>query len=325
MASFLLYPIILVSEMRQYLKYSVFLFGMLSVIACTERLDLTTPLDSRLVVEGLITNEPGPYYIRLMLSKNKLSFNYMTDTAYHQTSGFKSIIDALVIVSDNSGLSDTLIYPPDDLPWYFRDSTGNILDTFSNSNLFAHKIGYYQTTKIKGTIRNTYNLKIIWNKKEYHASCYMPSLPAVDSINYKLDPGLPGKSSFFVPHIYFKDPPNEKNYYLFEFGGMAWGYSVLNDEFLNGYVNGLDVFKGETSDWWINSYPWAGEDYIIHMYSITEEGYNYYKALISQFKNDGGSYSPSPASPPTNIDNGALGFFRASAVNVIKGRMPNEY
>jgi len=87
----------------------------------------------------------------------------------------------------------------------------------------------------------------------------------------------------------------------------------------------LDVFKGETAEWWINSYPRLDDEYRIRMYSITEEGYNYYKALIAQFKNDGGTYSPAPASPPTNIDNGGLGFFRASAVNVIRGKMPREY
>ena len=71
----------------------------------------------------------------------------------------------------------------------------------------------------------------------------------------------------------------------------------------------------------MNAYPYVSEDgnlywdYFIEMHSITKEAYDYYKALIQQFKTDGGGYSPSPASPPTNLDNGALGFFRASAVN----------
>jgi hypothetical protein len=65
-----------------------------------------------------------------------------------------------------------------------------------------------------------------------------------------------------------------------------------------------------------------GSDFEIKMYSVTKEAYDFYKALISQFRNDGGVYSPTPASAPTNIDNNALGFFRASAVNVIKGKVP---
>jgi hypothetical protein len=36
--------------------------------------------------------------------------------------------------------------------------------------------------------------------------------------------------------------------------------------------------------------------------------------LLKQFKNDGGAYQPSPSSPPTNMSNGALGYFRASAI-----------
>ena len=49
--------------------------------------------------------------------------------------------------------------------------------------------------------------------------------------------------------------------------------------------------------------------------TLTKEAYEYNRALIQQFRTDGGGYSPSPASPPTNLDNGALGFFRTSAVN----------
>ena len=67
-------------------------------------------------------------------------------------------------------------------------------------------------------------------------------------------------------------------------------------------------------------------DYFIEMHSLTKEGYDYYKVLIQMFKTDGGGYSPSPASPPTNMDNGALGFFRASAVNRVdfKAQLPDQ-
>lgn len=82
----------------------------------------------------------------------------------------------------------------------------------------------------------------------------------------------------------------------------------------------MDVCKGVAPDYWMTAYPnvFDGklhDDYFIEMHSLTKEAYEYYKALIQQFRTDGGGYSPSPASPPTNLDNGALGFFRASAVN----------
>ena len=109
-----------------------------------------------------------------------------------------------------------------------------------------------------------------------------------------------------------------KNYYLFitPEDNYGWAYSILNDEYLKSYVNGLDVCKGESPDYWLTNYPYDYMDsYYIEMHSLTKEGYDYYRALIQQFRTDGGGYSPSPASPPTNLDNGALGFFRASAYN----------
>jgi hypothetical protein len=77
----------------------------------------------------------------------------------------------------------------------------------------------------------------------------------------------------------------------------------------------LDVCKGVSPDYWRNAYPQSISGYYIEMHSLTKEAYEFYQSLLQQFRTDGGGYSPSPASPPTNMDNGALGFFRASAVS----------
>jgi hypothetical protein len=53
------------------------------------------------------------------------------------------------------------------------------------------------------------------------------------------------------------------------------------------------------------------------MLSLSEYAFKYYEALLKQFENDGGAYSPTPASPPTNLTGNALGYFRASAVSEI--------
>jgi len=58
----------------------------------------------------------------------------------------------------------------------------------------------------------------------------------------------------------------------------------------------------------------TGDSIHVTMSSLSSNAYNYYKNLIEQFENDGGAYKPTPASPPTNISNGGLGFFRASSV-----------
>jgi hypothetical protein len=47
------------------------------------------------------------------------------------------------------------------------------------------------------------------------------------------------------------------------------------------------------------------------MYSVTKEIYEFYKALLNQFNNDGGAYAPTPTQPQGNITGGAIGLFRA--------------
>jgi hypothetical protein len=73
--------------------------------------------------------------------------------------------------------------------------------------------------------------------------------------------------------------------------------------------------------YWLNGY-FKGGPYYITMQSLTSEAYNYYTVLMNQFKTDGGTYKPTPASPVSNISNGALGFFRASSTTVFKGMLP---
>ena len=145
----------------------------------------------------------------------------------------------------------------------------------------------------------------------------MPSVPSIDSVHFVFTKGDIGKGDYYIPLIYFEQLKNEHNYYLFVTQGnnRVWPYSILNGAYLKEYVNGLDVFKGESVDYWMTAYPDITNDYFIEMHSLTEEAYQFYKALLQQFRNDGGMYSPSPGSPLGNIDNGALGFFKVSAVN----------
>jgi len=282
-------------------------------------------IQTRLVVDGTITNQPGPYLVRL--TKSRLNSHIETyignkdDTMYNYRfpyDGTVSVQDAEVFITDkNTSFTDTLVKCPAGT-WYHQEATNNypawsVFEVADTSII----MGFYKTTRLKGIPGHTYALTIKWQNQEYHAETIMPPVPLLDSVQFKLVQGDIGKDNHNIPLIYFKEPQNERNYYLFKTQAVyGWPYSILSDEYLKSYVNGLDVCKGVTPDYWLTNYPYDHTDYyFIEMHSITKEGYEYYKALIQQFKTDGGGYSPSPASPPTNLDNGALGFFRASAVN----------
>ena len=288
------------------------------ITSCTEVMDLNLPKDTRPVVEGLVTNEAGPYYIRLTESRNLLYYHRKDDPNYEfypELSGAEPITNATLVISSSDGEVDTLTACVDSLSNY---------DPSVVENRYAISHGYYQTNKLKGETGITYSLKILWKNKEYHASGTMLNVPEIDSVSFVRVKAEEGKDDYYIPKIYFDDPEHERNYYLFKFtdNNSVWGYSVLSDEFLGGYVNGLDVFKGQSANSWVSAYPMSGEKFVIKMYSLEEDGFKFYKAIIDQFNNDGGTYSPAPTSPPTNIDNGGLGFFRASAVTSITSMTP---
>jgi len=296
-------------------KIFIFIFFCSTTISCVDNYDIKIKSDqSRLVVNGAITNQKEPYMIFLTKSLAQMSFN-----GYESTENIESINDAEIYITDiNESVTDTLVKY-----WSkkrFMPDNAEELYIYPSDSIYYY--GRYQTTKLKGIPGHTYSLTIKWQNKEYHAISYMPPVPAIDSVQFNFTKGAIGKEDYNIPLLYFKEPQNERNYYLFITPGSdrVWPYSILSDEYLKEYVNGLDVCKGIAPDYWMTAYPyvWDGKlafDYFIEMHSLTKEAYEYYKALLQQFRTDGGGYSPSPASPPTNLDNGALGFFRASAVN----------
>jgi|APCry1669188910_1035180.scaffolds.fasta_scaffold04364_2 Domain of unknown function (DUF4249) len=304
--------------------FIAFIF-LIVAYSCTKEYDLQIKSNQAgIVVDGTITNQKGPYLIRLTKSRFKLHFEQRanaSDTSYSYTTsddGVIAIQDAEVYITDkNTSFTDTLEKCPTGKWVHYKDPNSDFVKSYFFVADTSIIMGYYKTTKIKGIPGHTYALTIKWENQEYHAESYMPIVPALDSVQFKLVKGDIGKDDHNIPLIYFKEPLNERNYYLFKTQAVyGWPYSILSDEYLGSYVNGLDVCKGVTPDYWLTNYPYDHTgSYFIEIHSITREAYEYYKALIQQFKTDGGGYSPSPASPPTNLDNGALGFFRASAVN----------
>lgn len=319
------------------MKY-ILIFIVLAILipSCIEDFDLNLPeAEPRLVVDGLITNKPGPYYIRLTKSK----VINITSSWYSNTESVDPVSDAVVVISDNTGQKDTLKYLSwDELEYTYdyrygyikliKDAAGNVIDSIVLADPFDYnKQGFYKTSHLKGIPGTTYFLNVKYKEKEFVASAYMAPVPAIDSIGYLLKKSeIVGKSDKYFPLLYFKEPQGIKNYYLIQlqnanfsrigYGNSTWQFSILSDTFLEPYVNGFNVSTGYSPSG-ENYYPiyGVGDSIYVALSSLSKEGNDFYKNLIDQFGNDGGAYKPTPASPPTNISNGGLGLFRASAVS----------
>ncbi len=311
------------------LKYH-FIFIFLPVaIACTEDFDLNlSGQEPKLIIDAMITNGEAPYFVRLTLSKEAFdkTYEYEDSTGLIINHSFKPVTDAQIIISDNQGNVDTLVsdyaerydysYNPETQTW---DSTLYI------DNERGLK-GYYRTQTLHGKAGHTYSLLVKWQGEEYTSLCTMPPCPKIDSISYEYISGEEGKYNYYLPYIWFKDNPDTKDYYLFKTygGGGVWSRSILSDEFIQNEVTGLNVFQGESHDWWRNGYPMPGSYYRIEMYAITKEIYEYYEALIAQFRSDGGIYTPTPTSPASNITKHSQGYFSAAGFRYVEEMLPLE-
>ncbi len=318
---------------------TLILLSILLLYSCTKEINLGLDgAPKRLVIEGNIYNTPGPYIIRLTLSNPALE----NHTGQGGIDYVEAVKNATVIISDETGIIDTLQPSPDTLrrfAKFYRNR--NKLDSFYrvDANYFNGERGFYQTTKIIGTSGRTYSLRVLYNNKEYNASAYMPTVPTLDSVKFKVRPGIKDNITYKVPTLYFREDINIDNYY-WTFSDFSVNdrrtsapiisstreilpFSIFDDRFLQPYVNGIysdfTYARNATQGDIIRHYGF------VYLCSLTQQHYNFLKLIIDQVESDGGTYKPTPSSPLTNISNNGLGYFGASAISRVFVFDPDFY
>ncbi|MGV3540815.1 MAG: DUF4249 domain-containing protein [Rufibacter sp.] len=293
------------------IQWAVKVLAFFILAGCTDEIEMPEVASGeKLVVDAWITTQPGPYQIKLTrtLKFNELPFeDYNT---YGSGMDRIGVADAQVTISDDTGFTEVL-------------------------QKESHNTYGYVTSNLVPKPGRTYFLKIVHKGKEYTATAYMPPVPAIEKTSYFFRPTeIEGKFDQYVPLVFFHEPQHEKNYYLFKYCGAGgcgtinsgysnsrvWNVSIMNDDLMPPYLNGLSVDDGQSvsgSDFYLS----RGTN-TVQMYSLTKEAYLFYESLIRQFQNDGGTYQPAPASAPSNISNGALGFFGAAAVSEANVEIP---
>jgi hypothetical protein len=226
----------------------------------------------QVVIEGLVTNQNQPQVVKV---KKTRSFYSQEDQEY--------ISDALVIISDDAGNTNTLVHI---------------------------EKGLYESNFV-GVVGRTYTLQVSTEGKTYEASSIMNPLTKIDSLVSVYN----DKESFIKKIGYYislnaAEPQNTKDYYLWKFyrnGKLENGPEdiiIIDDEMLADNLNGLEapyVFE-------------LGDTVRVEMFSLTEPAYKFYNSLNNNLNNEGGFFSSPPANPPSNINNGALGLFQVSTL-----------
>lgn len=249
------------------------------ITSCEKESDLDLEDQSgKIVIEGNITDQVGPYFVRITKS-----------VAFTQTNQYPPIENAQVTLSDDLGQTENLEY------------VGN---------------GFYQAYTFQGQSGRTYTLKIQAEGKEYVSSSTMPH--AVTFEGLQQDSFLVAGELSYTLLPLFTDPQELGNRYLFSYfvnDHSKRNFSEFSDNVNNGLPNQRPLLL-PNDDEDENIKVKVGDTITVEMQSIDDKVYTFYSALLQL--SDGGGGGVTPTNPPSNISNGALGYFSAHTVQVKK-------
>lgn len=188
--------------MIMHFKIAIY-FLFLSIFFTSCEKIITLPIEDneqKIVIEGNITDLPGPYFVKLTKS-----------VGLNEANVYPVIDNATVIISDNMGKKDTLTYTAD---------------------------GMYKTRSIIGVYGYTYNLEVKINGKIYTAQSTMPNKVNLDNLRINTFP-INGETRFSIIPVY-QDPITLGNSYRFIQkinDTLDNNYNIFNDNLNNGKIN----------------------------------------------------------------------------------------
>ncbi|MCP4581830.1 MAG: DUF4249 domain-containing protein [candidate division Zixibacteria bacterium] len=160
-------------------KFGLLLISALLItsVACEDVIEIDLDgVEPRVIIEGTITDQPGPYYVLITES-----------TDYFNPSDFPPVSGAVVTVSDDSDNTDTF---EEILP------------------------GLYASDSLEGVPGRTYSLSVTIENETYEAISTMPRPLEIDSLGVEYQPGdsLIEEDEGYILHCYFQDPADRDDY-----------------------------------------------------------------------------------------------------------------
>jgi hypothetical protein len=160
------------------MRITSFLLSALLFFSCQKVVTLKlTNAPPQLVIQGEVTDQPGPYTVTI-----GNSVNFYADNTFPAVSG------ACVKSSDNTGFTDSLT---------------------------ETSPGVYATHTLQGFPGNTYTLTATVNDTTYSAVSTMPQPVPLDSVTFTSSKGRFGNNQQITAIANFQDPAGIANYYRF--------------------------------------------------------------------------------------------------------------
>lgn len=193
------------------MQFKIYLYSfciILLLASCDKVITLPTQdNDSKVVIEANITDQPGPYFVKLTRSINLNDPNV-----------YPVIENGTIVIADNTGAKDTLTYL---------------------------RGGVYKTKTIRGIYGRTYFLEVTVDGKKYTAQNTMPNKVNLDSLRINIFP-INGKNQYSIIPV-FTDPVELGNGYRFIQkinDTLDKNYNIFNDNLNNGRVNQRPLNNG---------------------------------------------------------------------------------
>ncbi|MBD1362919.1 DUF4249 domain-containing protein [Mucilaginibacter sp. ZT4R22] len=183
--------------MKRYIYIAVVLIGGL-FSACEKEIQLDlNSANTKYVIEGMVTDQPGPAIVTITQTKN-----------FDADNNFPGISGAVVTISDNNGPETTL-----------NETTA----------------GRYESTVVTGVPGHSYALKVVVGGETFTAVSTIPAIVKFDSL-YVSNEVLMGDDRR-VANVMYKDPPERGNsfhYIQFVNGRRTRSLFAENDNLTNG-------------------------------------------------------------------------------------------
>ncbi|MEE9371529.1 MAG: DUF4249 domain-containing protein [Saprospiraceae bacterium] len=266
------------------MKYSTLcLISILLIASCTETIDLqlNTGDNLQLVVDAWIDDSDRRQLIELSLTSD-----YFNSEAPTTATGA-----TIVMTSSSSG------------------------DTYTFSEESPGK--YYMNKNLQGNPRDTYNLKINYQTKEYSATHALNRVPELLDIDYIIvaDSRINTLSSVqYEIYISFQEPDGKGDYYYVD---NYHKYDGDNTNLYQGNYSSDRFYDGEYLDHIFATFGTGnrGDTIVTRLFSISKEAFEYVVDVDNQTEFRGFIFDSPPANVSTNISNGGKGFFIVSAVS----------
>lgn len=266
-------------------KYYLFVIALgMAFASCQKVVDIkVNTSSSQIVIEGNISNTRGMQYIKVSRS-----------VAYTSTNVYPAVSGAVVTVTDNFG---------------------NTLKFTETSP------GLYSFGPFRGQAGRTYKLNVDVEGKTYTGSSVMPVAVTVDSLS--LSNITFGNARRKLVSVNFTDPKgiaNQYRYILRINGKQSNLIYVEDDRFTDGNRIKEDLYP-DVNDGDDSDDLKTGDKAEVEVQCIDKSIFNYWYSLRQQNRNGPGG-GTTPGNPPSNLSNGALGYFSAHTYQAIAILIP---